>query len=109
MWAQLNTSLDGALLQPEIPAAACYAGPQKDTNKCNYLLSQASSSRFYLDDPLTVLTEWPQGDTCPAAAKPAGNCTRGGFASYVVNVSNVKQVQAAVNFARNQNIRLVMK
>jgi hypothetical protein len=109
MWAQLNASLGGALLHPEIPAAACYPGPQKDTDKCNYLLSKASSSRFYLDDPLTVLTEWPEGDTCPTVAKPTGNCTRGGFPVMVVIVSDVKQVQATVNFARNQNIRLVMK
>jgi hypothetical protein len=109
MWAQLNTSLSGALLQPAIPASACYNGPEKNTTKCDYLLSTASSSRFYLDDPITVLTEWPTGDTCPTLTKPTGNCTRGGFSSYVVDATNVKHIQIAVNFARNQNIRLVMK
>jgi FAD/FMN-containing dehydrogenase len=32
-----------------------------------------------------------------------------GFPEYVVNVSTAAQVQLAVNFARNLNIRLVIK
>ena len=38
-----------------------------------------------------------------------GTCTLGGFPEYTVNVSTVAQVQLAVNFARSQNIRLVIK
>jgi len=33
----------------------------------------------------------------------------GGYPSYAVNVSNVAQIQLAVNFARNNDIRLVVK
>jgi hypothetical protein len=40
---------------------------------------------------------------------PNGNCTLGGFPSYVVNATNVAQIQLAVNFARNANLRLVIK
>jgi len=108
-WQRLNTSLDGALLRPEPAAAACYDGPSKDAAKCRYLLSTARTNRFYIDDPLTVLTEWPQGDTCFATSNPTGNCTRGGFPDYVVNVTTVRQIQIAVNFARNKNIRLIIK
>ena len=39
----------------------------------------------------------------------ASQCTLGGFPEYVVNVSTAAQVQLAVNFARNLNIRLVIK
>ncbi|KAL1836192.1 hypothetical protein VTJ49DRAFT_5459 [Mycothermus thermophilus] len=52
---------------------------------------------------------WPQGDTCPLTEDPVGICTRGGYPVYVVNATSVKHVQAAVNFARNRNIRLVIK
>ncbi|KUJ21514.1 FAD-binding domain-containing protein [Mollisia scopiformis] len=108
-WNQLNSSLGGALLKPSPPAAVCYSGPQYDLNQCNYILQNASSSRFYLDDPLTVLTSWPEGDTCYPTLSPTQNCTQGGFPVYVVNATNVKQIQIAVNFARNRNIRLVIK
>lgn len=40
---------------------------------------------------------------------PNATCTLGGFPSYVVNVTNVAQIQLAVNFARNANLRLVIK
>lgn len=36
-------------------------------------------------------------------------CTLGGYPSYVVNASAVSDIQLAINFARNSNIRLVVK
>lgn len=38
-----------------------------------------------------------------------GNCSLGGFPEYVVNVTNVAQIQLAVNIARELNLRLVIK
>jgi len=55
---------------------------------------------------------WPifQGKTCMAQNDTAGaECTLGGFPEYTVNVSTAAQVQLAVNFARNLNLRLVIK
>jgi hypothetical protein len=109
-WRRLNESLDGALLKPAPPASACYSnGPHYDAKQCSFLMTGSRQSRFYINDPLTVLTQWPQGETCSLSAKPAGNCTQGGFPVYVVNATTVRQIQAAVNFARNKNIRLVIK
>lgn len=51
-----------------------------------------------------------QGLTClPDGWGPFGNCSLGGYPSYVVNVTNVAQIQLAVNLARNLNLRLVVK
>ena len=55
---------------------------------------------------------WPifQGKTCMARNDTVDvQCTLGGFPDYAVNVSTAAQVQLAVNFARNLNIRLVVK
>ena len=56
---------------------------------------------------------WPlyEGLTClpPGLRNQSNTCTLGGYASYSVNVSNVAQIQLALNFARNTNIRLVIK
>ncbi|KAK3293799.1 uncharacterized protein B0H64DRAFT_462022 [Chaetomium fimeti] len=109
-WSRLNKTLGGALLNPLPPASACYStSPNFNAQTCRFLLDNAGSTSFYLDDPLTVLTQWPQGNTCLISRNPTGNCTRGGFPVYVVNATSVKQVQAAVNFARNKNVRLVIK
>jgi len=42
-------------------------------------------------------------------ASPSGTCTLGGYPAYVVNASTVAQVQLGVNFARNRELRLVVK
>jgi FAD/FMN-containing dehydrogenase len=56
---------------------------------------------------------WPiyQGRTCFPRndITPTDKCTLGGYPAYAVNVTNVAQVQLALNFARNTNIRLVIK
>ncbi|KAI1861747.1 uncharacterized protein JN550_010687 [Neoarthrinium moseri] len=87
-WRRFNGSIDGALLQPLPPGAVCYKGSSYDEQKCQYLLRNATSSRFYIDDPLTVLSEWPTGSTCLPNLSPTGN---------------------SINFARNRNLRLVIK
>ncbi len=109
-WRQLNKTIGGALLSPLPPASVCYrSSPNFNTEACSFLTNNASQTSFYLDAPLTILTQWPQGNTCLLEQSSTGNCTQGGYPTYVVNATSVKHVQAAVNFARNNNIRLVIK
>ncbi|KAI1869216.1 uncharacterized protein JN550_005846 [Neoarthrinium moseri] len=109
-WVKLNNTLGGALLKPAPPGAVCYnSSSYYNSDQCTYIVRNAANSRFYINDPLTVLTAWAQGNTCPATLTTQGVCTQGGFPTYVVNATTVKQVQIAVNFARNRNIRLVVK
>lgn len=52
------------------------------------------------------------GMTCPIPASgdfANGTCTQGGYSEYAVNVSNVAQVQLAVNMARSLNLRLAIR
>jgi len=109
-WSRLNSSLNGALLRPLPPAAVCYrSSPAFNLARCDFLLNNASRTTFYLDDPVSILTGWPQGNTCLPVRNATGNCTQGGYPEYVVNATSVRQIQAAVNFARNNNIRLIIK
>lgn len=50
-----------------------------------------------------------QGLTCQVTTDPTQSCTLGGYPSYAINVSTVAQIQLGINFARNTNIRLVIK
>ncbi|KAI8965338.1 FAD-binding domain-containing protein [Daldinia sp. FL1419] len=110
-WSRFNRSLGGALIKGVPPAAVCYDGPYKDEAACTYLMRNATLTRFYINDPVTQLSEWPEGDTChaPFGQQTGGNCTQGAFPVYVVNATAVRQIQMAVNFARNKNLRLVIK
>lgn len=110
-WKWLNASLGGVLLKPVPAAAACYPGPYHDAVKCTSMASGQTISKAYFDDPLALSTMWTAGNSCPVTVteRPNGDCTQGGFPVFVVNATSVKQVQIAVNFARNRNLRLVIK
>lgn len=60
-------------------------------------------------DPTSMMSPVYQGLTCQVTTDPSQSCTLGAFPFYAVNVSNVAQIQLAVNFARNLNLRLVIK
>ncbi|KAK0672104.1 hypothetical protein QBC41DRAFT_344015 [Cercophora samala] len=112
-WARLNTTLNGKLLKPTPAPAVCYPGPNYNAGACEFLVGGAARrTRFWLDDPLSVLSPWTQGNTCLLSANVSGptrSCTQGGFPEYVVNATSVRDIQIAVNFARNNNIRLIIK
>ncbi len=110
-WDQLNATVDGNLLKPYPVGAACYpARPEYNATTCAYLVGTATTTRFFFNDPLTALTTWGEGATCLQLLNTTGRtCTQGGFPTYVVNATSVRDIQAGVNFARNQNLRLVIK
>lgn len=54
---------------------------------------------------------WPvwQGRSCLPTDDPDGTCSLGAYPVYAVNVSTVGHIQAALSFARRQNLRFVIK
>lgn len=78
-WSRLNETLDGALLQPTPVASVCYPGTAYDADRCKYLLRAAGATRFYLNDPLTALTQWTEGNSCLASLNATGSCSQGGL------------------------------
>ncbi|KAH6615985.1 hypothetical protein B0J18DRAFT_451925 [Chaetomium sp. MPI-SDFR-AT-0129] len=120
-WSLLNSTLHGALLQPVPAAAACYPGNiNYNATTCDWLIHESGKTHFWLDEPVSTLTLWPQGETCSlpseegdgsgdGSGEVGGECEQGGFPVYVVNASTVRDVQVGVNFARNWGLRLVIK
>jgi FAD/FMN-containing dehydrogenase len=63
-----------------------------------------------MGDPTSIMLPLYEGRSCmPPGFNYTSTCEMGGYPSYAVNVSNVAQIQLAVNFARNLNLRLVVK
>ncbi|EAQ88320.1 hypothetical protein CHGG_04939 [Chaetomium globosum CBS 148.51] len=110
-WDKFNTALGGALIETVPLAAPCYSNrPEYDAAACAEVTAKWGSPYLHVDDPTSVM--WPlyQGRTClPTDDPTASNCTLGGYAAYSVAVTKVEQIQLALNFARNSNLRLVVK
>ncbi|KAK3290886.1 uncharacterized protein B0H64DRAFT_49194 [Chaetomium fimeti] len=110
-WQTFDDLLGGALIETVPVAAPCYQNTGiYDAEKCAAVRDSFSNPYFHENDPTSIF--WPlyQGRTCMVTDDPnSSNCTHGAFPVYAVNVSSVSQIQLAVNFARNANLRLVIK
>ncbi|KAF2678436.1 FAD/FMN-containing isoamyl alcohol oxidase-like protein MreA [Lentithecium fluviatile CBS 122367] len=113
-WDAFNASLGGALVRGIPPAAACYEGPYEDAARCEVVRTGSRSSNFVKEDPVIPFQQWTLGNPCPVPASnqspgPEGACNISSYPAFAVVASTVKHVQLAVNFARNNNIRLTIK
>jgi hypothetical protein len=109
VWDALNKTISGNLIAPVPPGAVCHPDqPNYDNATCGIVASLWKSSwAFHADNPVSLAENNWSNDTClPDAQYP---CSRAGYPVYVVNASKPEHVQAGVNFARRNNIRLVIK
>ncbi|KAF5489633.1 FAD-linked oxidoreductase ZEB1 [Colletotrichum siamense] len=107
-WAALNESLGGRLLQPAAPGAVCHPGePTYDADRC--AAAQAGWSRFdfHKADPVSVMWDNWSNDTCLPDA--AYLCRADGYSAFVVNATTPEHVKFGVDFARENNVRLIIK
>ncbi|KFZ17739.1 hypothetical protein V502_04430 [Pseudogymnoascus sp. VKM F-4520 (FW-2644)] len=109
-WELFNELVSGALIKTVPIAAPCHNGPyyvRMPDLKIDQLL--IIPYRMLELDPTSIMSPLYQGLTCTGTTDPTTPCTFGGFPVYAVNVTTVAQIQLAVNFARNANMRLVIK
>ncbi|TLD11900.1 hypothetical protein PspLS_11255 [Pyricularia sp. CBS 133598] len=107
-WGRLNSSISGRLIKPLPPGALCHPDQSShSTDGCLLTQSQWRNPSFHLVDPVSVDWDNWTNDTC--APDPEFGCSDVGYPVYVVNATEPEHVQAGVDFARNNNIRLVVK
>ncbi|KAI5455599.1 hypothetical protein BGZ63DRAFT_458639 [Mariannaea sp. PMI_226] len=110
IWKVLDLVTGGALIKTVPIGAACYKNSgHYNAARCSVVRSQWTNSSLHSADPTSVM--WPlyEGLTCEPDEAASGNCTIGGYPTYVVDAQNVAHIQLAVNFARALNLRLVIK
>jgi FAD/FMN-containing dehydrogenase len=94
-WDMLKQKVGGRLIKLESPLSLCQAAP--DSASCNELFRELKNPYYIGDTPaLTQTTGWVDAWT----SKPS---------TYAVEAANVQDVVAAVNFARENNLLLVIK
>ena len=94
-WEQLNHDVGGHLIKVQSPLAAC--GDGSDSTSCQELFENLKNPYFIGDQPgLTQSSGWVDAWTSAPSA-------------YAVAARNTADVVAAVNFARENNLRLVVK
>ncbi|KAI8294903.1 FAD-linked oxidoreductase apf9 [Colletotrichum sp. SAR 10_98] len=110
-WGRFNSSVAGNLIQTAPPAAPCYAGPNRDAAACEAVTQGWSTATFQASQPIGY--DYPLNSSCPLAQftanAPSANCTIGNSPVFAVNVTDEEHISKAVEFAKKNNIRVVIK
>jgi FAD/FMN-containing dehydrogenase len=94
-WEQLNQAVKGNLIKPESPLKICRSSP--DLPSCAEAFKNLKNPFYISDHPaLTQIAGWHNA----WASQPS---------VYAIAAKNTSDVVAAVNFARKNNLRLVVK
>ncbi|KAF5542363.1 isoamyl alcohol oxidase [Fusarium phyllophilum] len=119
-WASLNSTVDGHLIRYTPPGAVCYKShPSYSSIACDKVIKQWSESKFHSSDPASLHTEWANAGCTPVHENGTSiygdvetgkrGCSNGDLPAYVINATTVDHVVAALEFAAEHNIRLVIK
>jgi hypothetical protein len=111
IWDVFDLLLGGNLIKTVPLASYCYPEwPQYNSAKCAEITADWLNSDLHMADPASIMLPLYEGRSClPSPYNYTDSCTQGAYPTYAVNVSTVAQIQLAVNFARNLNLRLVVK
>ncbi|KAM0217708.1 hypothetical protein ACHAQI_001758 [Fusarium lateritium] len=119
-WTALNSTVDGHLIRYTPPGAVCYKShPSYDPKACDSVIKQWPESKFHSSDPASLHSEWSNAGCTPVYQNgtsiygdpKAGErgCSNGVLPTYVVNATTTHHIAAALKFAAEKNIRLVIK
>lgn len=107
----MNASISGRLIETTPAAIVCYPGPQQNLEACSTVLRELSDEELVANDPIAL--DFPINNACPpvdfSAGDVPGNCSIGNAPRYVVNATKPEDVAMGVDFARKNNIRLVIR
>ncbi|KAG0268333.1 hypothetical protein DFQ27_006956 [Actinomortierella ambigua] len=111
-WEALNRTVGGRLIATKPPSHACHS-PHYDPVKCWAIRNGYLDQHWReLQPGAMAYTNWEthKGEGCLGTggflSRP---CRQGAVPLYTVNASSIEDVQATLKFARQHNIRLVIK
>ncbi|SPQ27115.1 b080c8bd-97fb-40e4-98c9-4cd3d3d8c9e4 [Thermothielavioides terrestris] len=116
-WNALNATVDGQLLVNIPPGAPChnnFTGPlgtinTYDAAKCAEVTQNFTSESWTVSQPAAELWTYATNETCRPTQNPADSCTLGYYGVYVIMATKPQHVKAGIDFARRNNVRLIVR
>jgi len=104
-WQQLNESVSGKLVAATPPGAVCHTSMAEYNNaSCSFVSEQWTNTTFHALN--LVSTDYNDVACLPRSDAP---CNIDSYPRFVVPAETVQDVQSAVSFARETQVRLVVK
>ncbi|KAK5656752.1 hypothetical protein OQA88_4300 [Cercophora sp. LCS_1] len=116
-WNALNGSVGGNLRVTVPIGASCYnqfQGPLGTVNtynaaKCAEETANFADEQYQINHPTAGLWTYFTNDTCRPTTNPSDTCTIGNYGVLYINAKTTAHIQAGINFARENNLRLVIR
>lgn len=104
-WQQLNESVSGRLVAATPPGAVCHPFMEEYNNvSCTYVQDQWTNTSFHALN--LVSTDYNDVACLPRSDAP---CDMDSYPRFVVPAVTAQDVQSAVSFARETQVRLIVK
>ncbi|KAL2192505.1 hypothetical protein P885DRAFT_72919 [Corynascus similis CBS 632.67] len=116
-WDNFNRTVDGRLRVHIPPGAAChntFDGPLGTVNtydaaKCAEATDNWANEQWTVSQPAAALWTYFTNDTCVPTQNPTEKCTLGYYGVYVIMATKPQHVKAGIDFARQNNLRLIVR
>ncbi|KAJ4256112.1 hypothetical protein NW762_009188 [Fusarium torreyae] len=107
-WKSLNSTVNGHLIKTVPLGSPCH-DPTYDAEECKYLQSQWQLTEVHMYSSSSVMAPWFANQSCDPFQPRSRPCELGNYVRYAVEATTKADVVNAINFARNHNIRFVIR
>ncbi|KAK2750264.1 hypothetical protein FQN55_002410 [Onygenales sp. PD_40] len=112
-WSELSTAVGDRLHKVVPVAAVCYnefeGTATYDAAKCADVTANYNSEQWQTDQQVSLLWNYWTNVTCPPTDTPEASCTLGYSPEYVIMAETTDDIKAGIDFARENNIRLLIR
>ncbi|KAI1811397.1 hypothetical protein GGS20DRAFT_563066 [Poronia punctata] len=111
-WAKLNQTVHGHLIASVPIGSVCHNVPFQnyDVDTCSVVQNTWDKTTWdNLGSPPNILSSYWKNYTCDPFGPSDAPCKLGNLPSYVIDVTGAADVQAGIKFAKDNNVRLVIK
>ncbi|KXH49751.1 isoamyl alcohol oxidase [Colletotrichum simmondsii] len=116
-WNQLNTTVEGNLHAHIPPEAVCHntfdgtlgTVQTYDAAKCAEVTAIYTDEQWTTDQLGLNLWKYFTNTTCQPTENPEEPCTLGNYGVYVIGATKKEHIKAGIDFARNNNLRLIIR
>ena len=112
-WTALNNAVGGALKEVVPEPAVCYntfeGKPTYNAAQCAEVTSKFTNQFWATDTQVGNLWTFWTNNTCWPTTNPSDTCTIGYFPEYVIMATKKEHIKAGIDFARENNVRLVIR
>ncbi|KAK1995543.1 FAD binding domain-containing protein [Colletotrichum falcatum] len=107
-WDALNATVGGRLVATAPIGSPCH-DPTYDAEACAALQSSWSNPLTHLPSSSSVMQSYFANQSCDPFTDRAIPCTLGNYVSYAVDVQSAEHVSSALKFAKDNNLRVVVR